>query len=139
MGLRRFGLVLAAAGTVLGGSVVSASAATPAATNVEAPAAHHAASYWECTQGYSCYYDGHGGANLMWVAPSCGWHNLGIMDPPLNDRISSVYNRGGGGIQAFDWTDDKGWVEIGPKVPVGGTWDYWDAQDNVIDAVRIDC
>jgi hypothetical protein len=94
---------------------------------------------WECTPGYSCYYDGHDGTNWIWNAPSCGFHNLGRMNPPLNDRISSIRNRGGGAIQPYNWTDDWGWVAVGPPVLVGQGIDYYNDLDNIIDAVDIAC
>jgi len=52
---------------------------------------------WSCPAGFSCYYDGLRGEGRRWVAPSCGFFNLGnpeTVNPPFNDKISSVWNRG---------------------------------------------
>src|SRR5262250_2189386 len=76
-----------------GGTVVTAKA-SDSGNSIQA---------WECPAGYSCYYDGHGGTNRIWIAPSCGFFDLGHFNPPLNDRISSIYNRGGGSIQPYNW------------------------------------
>ena len=93
---------------------------------------------WECSSGYSCYYDGHYGVNRIWVAPSCGWFNLGAMNPPLNDRISSIRNLGGGDIDLYNWDGVSRWIYL-TTVPVGYRAELWNAWDNVVDAVSIHC
>src|SRR5690348_4540772 len=91
--------------TLLAGAstVVTLTVATPA----------HADDY--CPNGYSCYYDYYESGKI-WTAPSCGWFDLGRFSPPLNDRISSILNRGGGGVQGYNWTGSR-WQPIGDLVP----------------------
>ncbi len=94
-----------------------------------------------CPGGFSCYYDGSDGNGKIWTAPSCGFFDLGKMNPPLNDRISSIINLGGGAVTALDWSGGSNpqWNQIGTPVAVGETRNYSGSWDNIIDAVRIDC
>jgi hypothetical protein len=91
---------------------------------------------WECPGGYSCYYDWYGEGRI-WIAPSCGWHNLGALNPPLHNRVSSVMNRGSGTVQVYDYIVDR-YVEIGAVAP--GNWLQLEGSlTDVIDAVNIEC
>jgi len=91
-----------------------------------------------CPNGYSCYYD-HWGYAKIWTAPSCGWFNLGTFVPPLNDRISSVVNRGNGAVQGYNWTGSS-WQPIGDLVAADGVMVmYQGSNNNVIDGVAIAC
>ncbi|MFF8366887.1 peptidase inhibitor family I36 protein [Rhodococcus erythropolis] len=95
------------------------------------------AASWNCTTGYSCYYDDTDGVNRFWVAPSCGWFDLGKMSPPLNDRMSSLYNRGNGAINLYNWTGSS-WSHM-MTVPVGYKVNLHNSFNNVVDAVSIAC
>jgi hypothetical protein len=94
-----------------------------------------------CVAGFSCYYDGSSsgfsGNGLLWNAPHCGFFNFGSFSPPLNDRVSSIINRGGGAVQAYNWVGK--WQAVGTAVPPGGTRNYTGSQANIIDAVSIAC
>jgi hypothetical protein len=93
---------------------------------------------WDCSPGYSCYYDGRNGTGWRWVAPSCGWFDLGRMRPPFNDRISSIWNRGGGAIDLYNWDGRSRWIYLG-TVPIGARGNLPPQIDNIVDAVRIAC
>jgi hypothetical protein len=89
----------------------------------------------DCPVGHSCYYDGQNWAGLLWVAPSCGFFDLGKMNPPLNDRIESIYNGGGAPVQPYNWVGY--WQPVGPPVPVGFGANYIGGAANIIDAVQV--
>lgn len=126
-------IVALLAGTSLVGST-AAQAAPASGTQIRAAAATN------CPSGYSCYYDGHDATTKIWTAPSCGWFDLGSFSPPLNDRISSIVNYGGGQVDAYNWSGGTYgyWIWVG-YVPVGWETDFVGGADNVIDAVDIAC
>jgi hypothetical protein len=86
----------------------------------------------------SCYYDGINLTGKIWTAPGCGWFDLGRFSPPLNDRISSINNRGNGAIQPYNWTGSS-WQPVGNLLPVGQAFSYQGSLNNIIDAVSIAC
>ncbi|GGO47895.1 MULTISPECIES: peptidase inhibitor family I36 protein [Streptomyces] len=101
-----------------------------------APAA--AAGYERCPDRYSCYFSGANGTGDLWKAPNPGCFDLGHWNPPFNDRISSVFNRGGHEVHMYDWTGTY-WkwvadVQIGEQWSVNGGGD---PRNDVIDAVCV--
>ena len=95
------------------------------------------ADWADCRAGYSCYFTHADGGTPMWVAPSPGCFDLGRMNPPFNDRISSVWNRGGGYVDMYNWTGSAwDWVDgvaVGQSVSYGaGDW-----RNDIIDRVCI--
>src|SRR3954470_9781308 len=91
-----------------------------------------------CPSGYSCYYDQQHLARKIWTAPSCGFFDLGRFSPPINDRVSSIVNLGGGTVWAYNWTE-SGWVQVGESVPVGLGENFTGTAENIIDAVLVGC
>ncbi|MCC5578590.1 peptidase inhibitor family I36 protein [Microtetraspora sp. AC03309] len=89
---------------------------------------------WDCASGHSCYYDGANGVNRIWIAPSGGkCFNLGTMG--LNDRISSIYNRGNGAVHLYNWVGY--WDYLG-SVPRNAAFNLASAVNNKTDRVCID-
>jgi hypothetical protein len=118
--------------TMLTAAGAQASAA-PSATGDVGPFA-----WADCRSGNSCYFQNAEGGTPVWVAPSPGCFNLGEMNPPFNDRISSVWNRGGGLVNMYNWTGSSWqWVD---DVPVGAAISYSgsDWRNDIIDLVCID-
>jgi hypothetical protein len=146
--------VLKKSGTVLAAVTLSLAAfAAPAVANTDQSQQHQAAQSagyiptpvsdgdvgiqaWECPEGFSCYYDWYG-TGRIWIAPSCGWHNLGALNPPLHNRVSSIMNRGNGTVRLYDYIVDR-YVEIF-SVGVGRSLQLEGSSTNVIDAVEIEC
>ena len=100
-----------------------------------APAGTYA---WDnCRDNYSCYFQDADGGTPMWEAPSAGCFDLGRMNPPFNDRISSVWNRGNGAVDMYNW-DGSNWeyvdtVQRGRRVSYSsGDW-----RNDIIDRVCI--
>ena len=89
----------------------------------------------DCPAGHSCYYDRPNGTGLLWIAPSCGFFDLGKMSPPKNDRIESIWNGGGAPVQPYNWVGD--WRMIPPPVPVNRGATYTGVLANIIDAVQV--
>lgn len=114
---------------VLAGTAVAVASATPAIANYNPDS---------CPSGYSCYYDGPDLTSRIWTAPSCGWFDLGHFSPPLNDRVSSVYNRGTAPVWLYNWTGSH-WEQVGLFVPGGKSEAFLGAAENIIDAVSITC
>ncbi|MEV0260539.1 peptidase inhibitor family I36 protein [Streptomyces sp. NPDC050617] len=100
----------------------AATALALGATATSAPAATAASGYDRCPSGSSCYFSNANGNGDMWRAPSSACFNLGTMNPPFNDRISSVWNRGGNVVHMYNWTGTWTWlddVQVGQKWSVG--------------------
>jgi hypothetical protein len=142
-------LLLVLAGMSPNASAVTSGADTGAQSNSDAltaadytltpiPADEIGILAWECQGGYSCYYDGGGGNNRLWVAPGCGWHNLGEMNPPLNDRISSVRNLGSGAVKLYNYTGGGNWDHL-ITIPTATSADLFNQVNNTTDAVDIAC
>lgn len=95
-----------------------------------------ATGYDRCPAGYSCYFTDADGGGDMWKAPSASCFNLGTMNPPFNDRISSVWNRGGAVVHMYNWTGTWSWVD---DVQVGQKWSvgWGDSRNDVVDMVCI--
>ncbi|MFC3382556.1 peptidase inhibitor family I36 protein [Couchioplanes azureus] len=99
-----------------------------------------AASFWNCPDGSSCYYEHEYGGGRMWRAPSCGFFNLGdpnVVNPVFNDRITSINNAGNGDIDLYNW--EGRWVHLG-TVKKG----YWVGRldggtNDKVDAIQIAC
>ncbi|MCP2248063.1 peptidase inhibitor family I36 protein [Lentzea aerocolonigenes] len=96
------------------------------------------AAAWECAAGYSCYYDRTEGRDWLWNAPGCGWYNLEVNVPRLDNRISSIRNRGSGLVEVWRWENGRGWVKKG-WVPVGYQGSFYGDLENDIDAVDVRC
>lgn len=69
--------------------------------------------------------------------PALGASNLGHRNPPFNDRISSVWNRGGDQVRLYNWTGSWTWVanvEVGQSISF-----YWpfDSRNDIVDEVII--
>ncbi|GCE00330.1 peptidase inhibitor family I36 protein [Embleya hyalina] len=92
--------------------------------------------YDRCTSGYSCYFSDTEGGGDLWYAPGPGCWNLGTWNPPFNDRISSVWNRGGGVVHMYNWVGHWLWID---DVQVGQQWNVYggDRRNDVIDMVCI--
>ncbi|MFF0312648.1 peptidase inhibitor family I36 protein [Streptosporangium sp. NPDC004379] len=112
-------------------------AATVAVTPLATTPAQAGALAWDCSPGYSCYYDGGNGTNRIWVAPSGGkCFDLGQMG--LNDRISSIYNRGNGTVHLYNWIGyEIGYWDYLESVPKGAMKSLTD-NSNKVDRVCID-
>ncbi len=142
---RRAASALAATALALGLSATSAPFAT-AATATTAPATATASAttapsttaggYDRCPSGSSCYFSNANGNGDMWRAPSSACFNLGTMNPPFNDRISSVWNRGGNVVHMYNWTGSWDWVD---DVQVGQKWSVGsgDHRNDKVDMVCI--
>lgn len=101
-----------------------------------APGTASASTYADCQAGKSCYFTDANGSGDMWVAPSAGCWNLGNMNPPFNDRISSVWNRGGAVVHMYNWVGYWAWEA---DVQIGQQWTVYggDSRNDVIDEVCI--
>jgi hypothetical protein len=100
-------------------------------------------SFWGCPDGFSCYYDGEYGAGRKWVAPSCGFFNLGdphVVNPVFNDKITSINNDGNGDVRLYNWIGSWQWVGTVPAHSEG-SWvgKLKPSVNNIVDAVEIDC
>jgi hypothetical protein len=88
---------------------------------------------YECSAGYSCYYDGNFGTNRIFIAPSEGCHTLASN---VVNRISSVRNRGFGTAHLYDGNSCSGELLIsvieGRQVTLGGV------DDNRTNSIRVD-
>lgn len=102
------------------------SAAPASADPVGSPA-------WDCTPGYSCYFDYDGGYNKLFTAARCGEHDLrgGV----YQNRISSIANYGNGQVRVYNWRN-AGYWELHGWVNVGATGSFY---TNIIDRIVIDC
>jgi hypothetical protein len=96
---------------------------------------------WGCPGGSSCYYEHPNGQGRVWVAPSCGFYDLGqpgVAEPVFNDQISSIDNAGNGEVKLFNWGDD-GWHYLS-TIPQGVAVNQLPAGvDDAVDAVDIQC
>lgn len=96
---------------------------------------------WGCPGGSSCYYEHPNGQGRVWVAPSCGFYNLGqpsMVEPVFNDQISSIDNAGNGEVRLYNWGDD-GWHYLS-TIPQGVAVNQLPAGvDDAVDAVDIQC
>src|SRR4051794_10953288 len=115
--------------TLIATSVVATSTIT---TLVLATPAHAADD--TCPAGVSCFYDNINLTKKIWQGPGCGFFNLGTMSPALNDKISSIWNRGTGALQPYNWTGSR-WQPVGVLLGVGETTSYQGSLNNIIDAV----
>ncbi|GGK44096.1 hypothetical protein GCM10010124_41150 [Pilimelia terevasa] len=91
---------------------------------------------WDCPEGKSCYYDGHEGTGRFWVAPSCGSFDLGRMNPPQNDKLNSVRNRGSGKVHLYNWIGS--WDHVANFYP-DSAGNLPQSVSNIVDRVVIDC
>jgi len=97
----------------------AASPVPPAGTSTDFTVKKLAPGDWNCTNGYSCYYDYLNGQGKLFTAARCGTHNL--MGGPYQDKISSIANYGSGTVEVWKWIEDindfvkKGWVEVGQE------------------------
>jgi len=68
-----------------------------------------AAAAWDCTPGYSCYFDGFNGSNKLFTAARCGEHDLrgGI----YQNKINSVANYGSGTVYLDIWRNAGYWEQ----------------------------
>lgn len=58
--------------------------------------------------------------------------------PRLDNRISSIRNRGSGLVEVWRWENGRGWVKKG-WVPVGYQGSFYGDLENDIDAVDVKC
>jgi hypothetical protein len=111
-----------------------------AATFLANPGAANA-GFWGCRDNYSCYYDGAYGGGRKWVAPSCGFFNLGdsrVVNPVFNDKITSITNGSSSAtITLYNWQGQ--WVWLGTMGPGDWSGQLKASIDNKIDAVQISC
>jgi hypothetical protein len=90
---------------------------------------------WECDGGYSCYFDGANGTSRFWVAPRGGeFFDLGSFSPPQNDKMTSVWNGGGGDVDLYDWRGY--WAYVG-TVGVGTYGNLRSDINNIVDGVLV--
>jgi hypothetical protein len=94
-----------------------------------------------CMTNTACFYDDRGLTNIIWTvpgAPDCEIIDLRKLNPPINDRISAVYNRlESRNVELYAWneaTADWDWVDT---VWTGRYAAYTDSRDNSVDGVRI--
>ncbi|MDJ0382452.1 peptidase inhibitor family I36 protein [Streptomyces sp. G-G2] len=125
---KRFTLAAVGAGTVLmlASTVGTAAAQTPADGSASAPAvikpisvdrSQPGASVWDnCLHGQACIFQNSDGGGLLWVVPSAGSFKLGNYN--MSDRTSSVWNRSGGNMNLYDYSDFTGLLSsFGPYGP----------------------
>lgn len=136
--MRRTTRIFALVAAVLGmlGVLSGAAGAAPAGTSGPVSPTARTADVDGCPDGFSCYYD-FPLARPMYIAPSCGFKNLG--DLGLNDRTSSIVNLGRGAIQPYNWDGVSSWIPVGAPVQVGQVKVYFGDEDNIIDAISIAC
>lgn len=111
-------------------------AATMLTVGGVASTASPAAAAWDCTPGYSCYYDSLEGRNKLFTAGRCGEHDL--RGGPYQDRISSIANYGSGLVEVWKWHPTAAWWELKGWVDVGRIGNFPD-DDVSIDLVYIYC
>lgn len=106
--------------------------ALPGAPASAAASANQALA-WNCTAGYSCYFDGYNGTSKLFTAGRCGEHDLrgGI----YQNRINSVANYGNGTVWLYIWRN-AGYWELWDYVLVGEARNIY---SNDIDRIVIDC
>jgi hypothetical protein len=92
-----------------------------------------AAAWEDCPWGYSCYYDGFNGRNLLFIAARCGEHDF--RGGPYHNKVNSVANFGSGGVWLDIWRN-AGYWENYAYVAVGETRDIG---SNDIDRIWIRC
>jgi hypothetical protein len=112
--------------TGIGGQPNDAGSAVTTSATAEVPA-------WECSAGYSCYYDGSFGTNRIHIAPSSGCDSL---SSTVANRISSVYNRGFGTVHLYDRSPCTGELLI--SIPVGRQVTLTGADDNKTNSIKVD-
>jgi hypothetical protein len=101
------------------------------------------AGNWGCQDGFSCYYDGEYGAGRKWVAPSCGFFNLGdpnVVNPVFNDKITSITNGSNHStITLYNYIGGGKWDNLGTMAPGDWSGKLKESINNKIDAVDISC
>jgi hypothetical protein len=136
----RIAAVVAAVLAMLG-VLTGAAGAAPAGQSGSAGGTHSGPartdSIGDCPDGFSCYYDGYFEQGRIFIAPSCGFFDLGGYG--LNDRISEIINNGQGAVQPYNWDGVSSWIPVGDPVQVGQVRLYFGADNNVIDAISIAC
>ncbi|GAB3907101.1 peptidase inhibitor family I36 protein [Kibdelosporangium lantanae] len=116
-----------------------------AAALLAAPGVASATTWDSCKPHTSCYFSDSDGGGLIWTAPSSGrWDLRRDVNPPFNDQISSVWNRGGGPVRLYNWTGSYWeWVataEVGQQL----NWYHrqWpfpsDKENDIVDLVCVD-
>lgn len=105
---------------------------------VPAQAATTSETRWgACSSGDTCLFDGRNGRARFWVAPDCGFWNLGTMRPRRDDRLTSIRNRSDSHVELLDLEEGE-WVlvrTIRPWTRVNlRSW-----ENDIVDAVRIEC
>nr|WP_042179576.1 peptidase inhibitor family I36 protein [Kibdelosporangium sp. MJ126-NF4]CEL13895.1 hypothetical protein [Kibdelosporangium sp. MJ126-NF4]CTQ88263.1 hypothetical protein [Kibdelosporangium sp. MJ126-NF4] len=113
-------------------ATVLAAGLTLAGGMAAAPATSAEILAWECSAGFSCYYDGFNGITRIYVAPGPGCHNL---PASAVNKISSVNNRGGGTVRLYD---SNNCVTLLATVPVGPPRNLDNAASNRANSVRVD-
>jgi hypothetical protein len=136
--MRGTGKVTAVASAVLLGVAGSAAGAQAAPSPSASEGGHASVQAWsDCPAGYSCYFTANEGGNPVWLAPSPGCFDLGQQSPAYNDRISSVWNRGGSTVNMYNWNGAWEFVDsvpVGKRISYGGS----DWRNDIIDLVCID-
>ncbi|KUJ64903.1 hypothetical protein ACZ90_54120 [Streptomyces albus subsp. albus] len=54
---------------------------------------------WACPDGVTCLFQSQGGTGWMWPVEHCGFNTLPV---DMRDKVSSVWNRGGGSADLYD-------------------------------------
>ncbi|WP_166663986.1 hypothetical protein [Actinophytocola oryzae] len=132
---RQYSLSGAATAVVIALVAMAGLASSTPSTASRAAANAQLAAPIDCPAGHSCYYDGLNYVALLWVAPSCGFFDLGKMTPPKNDRIESIYNGGGAGVLPYNWGGS--WQPVGFSIPPGVGANFNGKFGNIIDAVQV--
>jgi hypothetical protein len=124
---------MGAAALVSATILVGAGSATAAPTSPQDPDA--------CAYGHVCAYRDVRAIGKIWTSPGCGFFNLGNMG--LGDRISSIVmylNGQNPSAQAYNWGGSAGWIKVGPLIiwPTN-SYSYWGSENDIIDAVQVNC
>ncbi|MBM2620863.1 hypothetical protein JIG36_35720 [Actinoplanes sp. LDG1-06] len=115
--MRRIVMVFIACLSVLG--VALSAAPAGAAGKNELEISRLAVADWDCTAGYSCYYDSVGGRDKLFRAERCGQHDL--RGGPYQNRINSIANYGAKIVYVYAYDVEartwhrKGWVQPGQR------------------------
>jgi hypothetical protein len=135
------GLAAAALAALVAFSGPGANAAEPAAGSAAVQPADVDPTPFGCRNTVACFYDDHARTNLIWTlpgAPDCEIIDLRKINPPMNDRISAVYNRlVNQHVELFTWDETTAqWTNV-DTVWTGRQAVYNDERDNTVDGVRV--